>query len=462
MSEPVKLPAPNEPMAVARVIANELFMRNKIPTLRHWRGGWWGWQQSHWREQELRAIKAQAYRFTEHAVYDKKTPDGDTITEPWAPTRSKIGDLLEALGAICHLSDHVAQPSWIDGRDHGVIVACGNGLLDVTRRELYSHTPEFFNQVAVPFDYEPRAAPPRLWLKFLNTLWGNDPDSVAVLQEWFGYVISGQTTLQKMLLVVGPTRGGKGTIARLLAALIGPQNVAGPTLSSLAGEFGLAPLIGKPLAVISDARLNGRDSNQVVERLLSVSGQDRLTVNIKYREQWTGTLPSRFMLLSNELPQLGDASAAIAGRFVTLLLERSWLGREDDRLEPGLHTELAGIFNWSLDGLERLAVNRRFTETFAAEEAYRALVDLASPVKAFIRECCVVGSDQEVSVDELYSAWKLWAEDNGHGRKTKQTLGRDLRAALPRLRVERPRDGVDRVRVYQGVALKEPVQEPLS
>jgi hypothetical protein len=40
---------------------------------------------------------------------------------------------------------------------------------------------------------------------------------------------------------------------------VGDDNVAGPTLSSLGGEFGLQPLIGKPLAVVSDARFSGRD-----------------------------------------------------------------------------------------------------------------------------------------------------------------------------------------------------------
>ena len=99
--------------------------------------------------------------------------------------------------------------------------------------------------------------------------------------------------------------------------------MAGPTLSSLAGDFGLAPLLGKPLAVISDARLSGRGNHVVVERLLSISGEDFLTVNRKYREQWTGQLPTRFMLISNELPQLGDASAAIANRFIPLLLDGS-------------------------------------------------------------------------------------------------------------------------------------------
>ena len=48
-----------------------------------------------------------------------------------------------------------------------------------------------------------------------------EPDAIDVLGEWFGYVISGRLDLHKILLMVGPTRGGKGAIARVLTALIG-------------------------------------------------------------------------------------------------------------------------------------------------------------------------------------------------------------------------------------------------
>jgi putative DNA primase/helicase len=41
------------------------------------------------------------------------------------------------------------------------------------------------------------------------------------------------------MLMVGPTRGGKGVIARVLRQLIGKENVAGPTLHSLSGDFGI-------------------------------------------------------------------------------------------------------------------------------------------------------------------------------------------------------------------------------
>jgi putative DNA primase/helicase len=173
-------------------------------------------------------------------------------------------------------------------------------------------------------------------------------------------------------------------------------------LSSLTGDFGLAPLLGKTLAVVSDARLNGKGAHVVVERLLSISGEDTLTVNRKYRDQWTGKLPCRLMLCSNELPQLGDASMAIAGRFVPLLLSRSWYGEEDLELEDRLRTELPGILNWALDGLEQLTRRGRFTRPDAADDTIQTLQDLASPVAAFVRDLCIKGPDESVPVDDLY------------------------------------------------------------
>ena len=54
----------------------------------------------------------------------------------------------------------------------------------------------------------------------------------------------------------------------------------------------------------------------VVERLLSVSGEDSLTIDRKYREPWTGRLPTRFVVMTNELPRLSDSSGALASRFI--------------------------------------------------------------------------------------------------------------------------------------------------
>lgn len=468
------LPSPRQPLAVARVLVDSQYQHSDGLVLRFWRGAFWGWRRSHWLEAEEAELRSSIYSLTEHASYRN---DKDKL-QLWAPNRYKIADVLDALRAVTHLPELVDQPGWLDTQPGespsarsgtranplwppappGEIVACSNGLLHVTTRELYGHTPTFFNRVAVPFPYDPADPPPipARWLAFLAQLWPDDPASIEALQEWFGYCVSGRVDLHKILLLIGPTRAGKGVIARVLGALLGRGNVAGPTLASLGQNFGLQDLIGKPVAVIADARLGGASTHQVVERLLSISGEDMLTIDRKYREPWTGKLPTRFMVISNELPRFGDASGAIARRFVVLACQQSWLGRENPQLTEELLIELPGILGWALDGAERLQRTGHFTEPSSSSDAITTLLDTVSPTSAFVRDRCTAGAGCECSVDELYAAWRSWCEDNGMDRPgTKQTFGRNLRAVLPALAVSQPREGASRERRYVGITLTE-------
>ena len=57
--------------------------------------------------------------------------------------------------------------------------------------------------------------------------------------------------------------------------------------------------------------------------------------------------------------------------------------------------------------------------------ATNAIVDLGSPVGAFIRDRCVVGVGHRAWVDDLYNAWKGWCEQDGRNAvSTKQAFGR--------------------------------------
>lgn len=469
MTDEREMPPPSNPMAVARELASAWHdEQTGLLTRRHWRNTWMRWEGSYWREMEDQEVRASLYKRLEHAEYfaglDK---DGNPVIKPWAPTKRKISDVMDASAAVTHLSASVDPPAWIprDGlsRDsddpyaHGTespIVACTNGLLRVRDRQLLPLTPAFFNLVSVPFDYDPEATAPT-WEQFLKQVWPDDETSIAALQEWFGYVLSGRTDQQKILLIVGPTRSGKGTIARILTNLVGKGNMAGPTLAGLATNFGLSPLLGKPLAVISDARLAGRDGQQVVERLLTISGEDTIDVDRKFRDPWTGKLPTRLMILSNELPNFGDASGVIARRFIVLNMTVSWLGKEDTALTDKLAAEMPGILNWALDGLARLERQGHITEPPGSAEAVTTMQDTASPTSAFVRECCDTGPTCEVTVDELWEAWKQWAEDQGIRAGSKAMLGRNLLSVVPQAKRIRPRDETGKqIPTYSGIALK--------
>ncbi len=435
---PALLPPPSAPMKVARRLLEPQVHDGHL-TLRHWRDGWMRWHRTHWTEVDIGDVRAGVYRATEDALYLHFDEKKGEQRLPWNPTKPKVANVMESLGAAAYLDANLDPPAWIASGGVGAPVAVANGLLDVATRELSPHTARYFNLASVPFAYDPATTQPRRWLRFLADLWGDDPEPIAALQEWFGYVISGRTDLQKMLLLVGPTRGGKGTIVHVLTLLVGALNIASPSLASLTTNFGLSPLLGKPLAVIADARLGRGDRHQVVEKLLNISGEDSVDVDRKFRDPWTGKLPTRIMMLSNELPNLGDASAAIVGRFIVLVLTKSWLGQEDTTLKSALADEAPGILNWALDGLARLEKRGRFTEPASSDDAVVTMRDVASPVAAFVRECCEVGPAHEADVDAVWTAWKSWAEDNGARTGRKQELGRDLNAVVPGLKVVRPR-----------------------
>lgn len=460
-------PSPDAPLEVARKIYQK-FRTSAGRTVVCHRGDWLRWDGQQWTDWDTAHLRSTVYKRLGEADYHKPIRRNGEIVgyerTGWNPNRNKVANVLEALAAVAHLGADVDAPAWIGEHSSssrleevdspaGQMIACTNGLLSLTDRQLYPHTPAFYNHVSVPFAYQPDAPEPVAWLEFLDSVWPDDPASIALLQEWIGYIVTGRTDMQKILLLIGPTRSGKGTVARMLRKLIGRGHVTGPTLASLGTNFGLAPLMGKPLAVIADARLSGRDVHTIVERLLSISGEDVLTIDRKFRDPWSGKLGTRIMILSNEIPRFSDASGAVANRLLVLQMRNSFLGKEDRTLDDRITAELPGILNWALEGLDRLTSKGRFTVPKSSGEATTMLMDLSSPVSAFVRECCIRSDHATVEREQLYRAWKRWCFDEGHEPGSQVTFGRNLKAAVPDLGTTQPRVDGKQVRYYTRIGI---------
>jgi putative DNA primase/helicase len=444
---------PRAPYDTAKLFLEQNFSGSRGRTLHHHRGAFYRWAGAAYAEALNDALRAQLYEFLAACTSGGKKP------KLIKPNASMIGNVLDGLRAATHLDGATEPPAWLDdvadlAPTH--IIACANGLLHLPTLTLLPLTPRFFTLNALDFGFERQASAPVAWLEFLGHLWRDDPEAIDTLQEICGYCLTADTNQQKAFLLVGPKRSGKGTIGRVLRALIGPDNAVAPTLAALGMNFGLAPLIGKQLAIISDARLGGRaDQQAIAERLLSITGEDAITVDRKFRDAWTGRLQTRFLILSNELPRLADASGALASRFVVLTLTESFYGREDLGLTDRLLVELPGILNWAIDGLARLRHRGHFVQPASATEAVRTLEDLGSPVGAFLRDRCEVGPHREVVVEHLYETWAEWCKTQGREHPgTAQSFGRDLRAVVPTINIVQPRDEGGRRRIYQGVGLR--------
>ena len=447
---------PRNPLPSARALVAARFMDHDLRTMHRHRDTFWQFTGSYYRQADDEEVRRAAWLFLETAMQI----DAKGNAQPFKPTQARVSDVIDAVKAVSALDPTISPPAWLDG-DNGnppatEFLAVANGLLHLPTCKIHQPTPAFFGLSASEVELDPAAPVPRRWQAFLSEVFGADQEAIEALQDWIGYVLATNTSQQKVLLMVGPKRSGKGTIARVLKALLGRDSVAGPTLASLASNFGLEPLIGKPLAIISDARIGGRsDHAAIAERLLSISGEDALTIDRKFRPAWHGTLPTRFMILTNQLPYLADSSGALTSRFIILQLKNTFFGREDPGLSKVLMEELPGILNWALVGYDRLRARGQFIQPESAREALEDLEALSSPVKTFVEECCCLGPGLQASINAVFSAWTDWCAASGRRETgTKQGFGRDLRSAYPGITTRQPGGGGNRARVYQGIAVR--------
>lgn len=443
-------------MGNARVVVERKYTGPEGLVLRHSSDVFYQHRDTHYAEMEGNTVRSALWDFLDRA----RTTTRAGAVVPFMPAPTQISGVADALKAITHLAD-VRPPLWLDdcvGPDPIDVVSLRNGLFHIPTRALLPHTSKFFTLNTLPFAFDCDAEAPN-WEQFLADVWGDDQEMIDTLQEMLGYLIASDTSMQKMFMLIGPRRSGKGTIGRVINALIGKENISGPTLASLTTNFGLQPLIGKLVAIVSDARAPGRDHQTIVERLLMISGQDSITVDRKNLDAWVGEMTARVVVMSNESLQLGDSSGALVGRFVVLQMHRSFYGTEDTHLTNRLLGELPGIFNWALEGRERLYKRGFFVQPAGSADAVEEMTKLNSPITEFMDVCCELGHDFTELKDMVFSAYKKWCFKNDRKATNKVQFSKQLYSTSNQVSGMRPRDGAGGlVQVYSGLKLKDAVR----
>lgn len=370
-----------------------------------------------------------------------------------------VAPIVEAVAVVAH-----DLPCWQNGRLE-TLVPFKNGLLRLDlflageQCELLEHTPNYQSTWCIPTDYETDGECPK-WLTFLSECLEGEEDQIALCQEWFGYILSGDTSRQKYMAHVGAKGSGKSTVARILERLVGDGST-GFNLRQLAGRFGLTAIQGRSLAICGEVELQGcKERSEIIERLKSITGNDKQQIERKGDNEYPSIyLPTRFHIISNTMPLLRDPSLALARRMLVLWSPSSAKNADDD-LEAKLTEELPGIVRWSLEGCRRLKRQGRFTATKRMDSELAAIERDASPLIAFLRDRCEVHRsldggtlsgvkwyDGQLCYTTKQAVWEaalIWETDTQiELPKQPSWFWRDLRACLPRMGADRVRQRVD-------------------
>jgi len=364
------------------------------------------------------------------------------------------------LKSIIRLPSDTEAPFWIVD-DHAdmnpdSIVVTNNHIVSLELDANGNHvthqlTSDLFILRGVEFDYDPAAICP-LFDGFLGEVFPDDEPSIEALLEYIGYSLVADTSQQKILVMIGPPRAGKGVITRLWQKLVGKANYTGPKFSQLSHTFGLQPFLGKSIAIINDARSTRRDATAIVENLLCISGEDTITIARKYRSAIETKLDMKLAIVSNEVPYFPDASGALIARFLAVKFTISFQGHENINLSQQLEEELPGIFNKVLSALQRLTERGKFIQPESGKELLNRASDMGSPVQTFVTEECRLGQELTFNKAHIWNKWNLWCDVNGIYPTNTAQFFNMLLAALPQLTQERPRNGSKaRERVLRGI-----------
>ena len=232
-------------------------------------------------------------------------------------------------------------------------------------------------------------------------------------------------------------------------------------------------LVNKAVALVGEVELSANPQRaKIVEVLKSIVGEDSISINTKYESTFPSLrLPTRFVIASNSVPRLLDASGALAHRFLFVPFEISFVGREDIHLEEKLLAELPGIANWALMGLKRLrAAGGKFTIGDGHKRLANQYAADTSPIMAWVRSEMVVNrradpgdlppeclTNESVSIGktDAYDHYVEWCDAHDIEPASVRWFGRDLKTLIPKIKEgrETSSDGF-RPMMYRGLGVR--------
>jgi putative DNA primase/helicase len=259
-----------------------------------------------------------------------------------------------------------------EGKDDKVLINLMNGTFEITpqERSLRPFDHSDFLTYQLPFEYAPQATAP-IFEDYLNRVLP-DKERQKVLAEYLGYVFikHGSKSLkeEKALVLYGSGANGKSVFFEIVNALVGSENISSFSLQSLTNENGYsrAKLSNKLLNYASE--INGNLEASIFKQL--VSGEP-VEARLPYGHPFMVKQYAKLIFNCNGLPKDVEQTDAYFRRFLIIPFDVTIPALEQDRQ---LHTkiidsELSGVFNWVLEGLNRLLEQKRFSECGAAQRA---------------------------------------------------------------------------------------------
>ena len=332
--------------------------------------------------------------------------------------------LFKQFLAVAHLEQNPPSPN-------KVLINLQNGTFEINSKgiQLRPFDRADFITYQLPFEYDTQAKAP-IWQKYLDRV-VPDKERQDVLAEFLGYIFlkhGSSLKLEAALILYGGGANGKSVFYEIVKALLGRENISHYSLQSLTEEKGFyrAKLANKLLNYASE--INGKLEASFFKNM--VSGEP-VEACLKYGQPFTMTDYAKFIFNCNELPKEVEHTPGYFRRWLIIPFDVEIPKAEQD---TELHNkiikdELSGVFNWVLEGLNRLLEQKKFSNCNAAKAALEQYKLESNSVQMFLNDRNYQSSPNDYKlIRDLYKEYRDYCIEDGNSPFKKQNFIKQIKS----------------------------------
>ncbi len=306
------------------------------------------------------------------------------------------------------------------------LICLENGIYDFKTKQLLQFNPQYYFKSFTPIKYDPSKKCEKI-LKFINEICY--PEDIPTIQEWFGFCLYRRYFIKKSIILFGEKNTGKTVLMNLLTKFLGDKNVSGISLQRIASKdkFALASLKDKYGNIYDD--LSAEDLKDSGGFKIATGG-GYITAEHKFGDSFQFMTYAKNIFATNKIPNVRDINDdAYYERWIPICFDNQIEKEKQNNFlfeELSDENELSGLFNWAIEGLERLMRSGKFSYNKTSEEIKMIMQRQNNPLVAFVDEALKQEDGNKISKETMYRIYSKWCQEKKVPRLSKEQLGRSL------------------------------------
>jgi len=310
-----------------------------------------------------------------------------------------------------------------------------NGILNLKTRELTKFTPDkvFFSKLGMAYDTD--ATCPAIDQHFLDVL--PTEEDVVVMEEVFGTLLLKDYRVERAIIMLGYGRNGKGKTITLMKNFCGQGSWSAVALKNMREDnFRICDMFGKLVNLSGDLSNTSLQDTGCLKMLI---GRDPINADRKHRNTINFVNYAKIVFAANELPRVYDTTDGFWDKWTPFVFPYKFITQEEydsltleeqknkkiidpDHINKiSTPSELSGLLNKALDGLDRTLKNDNFSHNPSGNEIKSWWIRKSDSFAAFCTDCLVSDYDESIIKKDLQSKFSKYCKGlrlNGVGPKS--------------------------------------------